>query len=544
MLPDIDGIEVCRRIRKTSDVPILMLTARDEDVDKIIGLEVGADDYLTKPFNPRELVARVKSILRRASPGAPRGRERSSSATATSLIDAGPARGARRRGGDPARAEGVRPALGAARPPRARPHARPAARARLGLHVRRRHAHRRRPRPAAPPQARRRVADRDRLGRRVQGRSGEGRGRLRQRRHRVPSLRFRLPALFLAGVALAGIVSTADRRPALPGPPPLAVARRAAAGGARADSSSTSAAGDQLDRRGSLGARTSPGRELEKATGTRLYYAGAPIFFRHGSGLRELAREQVGDEWQALIDGQKVITFEFTPPGEEQDLPRRRASRSSARGAELRRARSSPSKKTELTPGLVLAVRAAPRRARRRIARRRRARLVPVAPDRDTRCSRSRRRPTGSPRAGTTSTSPTCRGADEISHLAERFREMAARLAEAEEQRAELPDVRLARAADAADGDPRPCRGAPGRADRSTRMPRRSRSGVVADGGGAPRAPRRRRARPRQARRAPLHGAARGGRHGAPGRAGLRRLRRGGEAPRDRLPLRQRRRPR
>jgi DNA-binding response OmpR family regulator len=68
MLPDIDGIEVCRRIRKGSDVPILMLTARDEDVDKIIGLEVGADDYLTKPFNPRELVARVKSILRRSTP--------------------------------------------------------------------------------------------------------------------------------------------------------------------------------------------------------------------------------------------------------------------------------------------------------------------------------------------------------------------------------------------------------------------------------------------------------------------------------------------
>jgi DNA-binding response OmpR family regulator len=68
MLPDIDGIEVCRRLRRTSDVPILMLTARDEDVDKIIGLEVGADDYLTKPFNPRELVARVKSVLRRAAP--------------------------------------------------------------------------------------------------------------------------------------------------------------------------------------------------------------------------------------------------------------------------------------------------------------------------------------------------------------------------------------------------------------------------------------------------------------------------------------------
>ena len=67
-LPDMDGIEICRRIRKSSDVPIIMLTARDEDVDKIIGLEVGADDYLTKPFNPRELVARVKSILRRSSP--------------------------------------------------------------------------------------------------------------------------------------------------------------------------------------------------------------------------------------------------------------------------------------------------------------------------------------------------------------------------------------------------------------------------------------------------------------------------------------------
>src|SRR3954453_12247394 len=67
-LPDMDGLEICRRVRKSSDVPILMLTARDEDVEKIIGVEVGADDYLTKPFNPRELVARVKSVLRRAAP--------------------------------------------------------------------------------------------------------------------------------------------------------------------------------------------------------------------------------------------------------------------------------------------------------------------------------------------------------------------------------------------------------------------------------------------------------------------------------------------
>src|SRR5436309_974850 len=88
MLPDIDGIEVCRRIRQRSDVPVLMLTARDEDVDKIIGLEVGADDYLTKPFNPRELVARVKSILRRAAP-ARRERESAVITPGDLSIDAG-----------------------------------------------------------------------------------------------------------------------------------------------------------------------------------------------------------------------------------------------------------------------------------------------------------------------------------------------------------------------------------------------------------------------------------------------------------------------
>jgi DNA-binding response OmpR family regulator len=65
MLPDIDGWEVCREIRRTSDVPIIMLTAREGDEDKIVGLEIGADDYVTKPFTPRELIARVKAILRR-----------------------------------------------------------------------------------------------------------------------------------------------------------------------------------------------------------------------------------------------------------------------------------------------------------------------------------------------------------------------------------------------------------------------------------------------------------------------------------------------
>ena len=65
-MPEMDGLEVCRQIRKTSDTPILFLSARDEEIDRILGLEIGGDDYVTKPFSPRELVARVNAILRRA----------------------------------------------------------------------------------------------------------------------------------------------------------------------------------------------------------------------------------------------------------------------------------------------------------------------------------------------------------------------------------------------------------------------------------------------------------------------------------------------
>src|SRR6266480_7666816 len=68
MLPGLNGFEVLRRIRADSKVPVLMLTARGDDVDRIVGLEVGADDYLPKPFNPRELVARIRAVLRRAQP--------------------------------------------------------------------------------------------------------------------------------------------------------------------------------------------------------------------------------------------------------------------------------------------------------------------------------------------------------------------------------------------------------------------------------------------------------------------------------------------
>jgi two-component system OmpR family response regulator len=68
MLPGMDGLEVCRRLRARSKIPIIMLTARDGEVDRVLGLELGADDYVTKPFSPRELVARVKAVLRRAEP--------------------------------------------------------------------------------------------------------------------------------------------------------------------------------------------------------------------------------------------------------------------------------------------------------------------------------------------------------------------------------------------------------------------------------------------------------------------------------------------
>jgi two-component system alkaline phosphatase synthesis response regulator PhoP/two-component system response regulator ResD len=83
MLPKVDGWEVCKRVRANSNVPIIMVTARSDDIDKIVGLELGADDYLTKPFNPRELVARIRAILRRT------GRESADEPTNSGAITVG-----------------------------------------------------------------------------------------------------------------------------------------------------------------------------------------------------------------------------------------------------------------------------------------------------------------------------------------------------------------------------------------------------------------------------------------------------------------------
>ena len=84
MLPGTDGLELCRWIRARSELPVIMLTARGEEADRIVGLELGADDYVTKPFSPRELAARVRTVLRRTRP---RGRGASGSTSETSSLE-------------------------------------------------------------------------------------------------------------------------------------------------------------------------------------------------------------------------------------------------------------------------------------------------------------------------------------------------------------------------------------------------------------------------------------------------------------------------
>jgi len=88
-LPEIDGLEVTRRLRREGDIPIVMLTARDDELDKLLGLELGADDYLTKPFSPRELVARVRAVLRRSEASGVSGPSKADSGPGGGLIRAG-----------------------------------------------------------------------------------------------------------------------------------------------------------------------------------------------------------------------------------------------------------------------------------------------------------------------------------------------------------------------------------------------------------------------------------------------------------------------
>jgi DNA-binding response OmpR family regulator len=105
MLPDGSGLDVCRELRRNSRVPIIMVTARGDEADRIVGLELGADDYVTKPFSAREVAARMRAVLRRAEPAArmrPR-RARSRSATCASTLRGGPRRSTDGRSISPAR---------------------------------------------------------------------------------------------------------------------------------------------------------------------------------------------------------------------------------------------------------------------------------------------------------------------------------------------------------------------------------------------------------------------------------------------------------
>ena len=148
MLPEMSGTEVCRQLRQRSNVPIIMVTARDSEIDKVVGLEIGADDYVTKPYSPRELVARIRAVLRRQSTEAVE--------PAAPTLAAGPVRMDVERHvvtvdgvGGAAAAQGVRAAGAAAAQRRPGAHPRPADRPRLGCRLRRRHQDPRRAREAA-----------------------------------------------------------------------------------------------------------------------------------------------------------------------------------------------------------------------------------------------------------------------------------------------------------------------------------------------------------------------------------------------------------
>ncbi len=147
MLPGkTDGLALCRWIRSTSDLAVILLTARGEETDRIVGLELGADDYVTKPFSPRELATRVRTVLRRAQPAAPPPQRVE---VGSLVVDAG--RHEARKDGRllSLTAKRVRPALVPRLQPRARVLPRPADGPRLGLRGRARHRHRDRPRPPA-----------------------------------------------------------------------------------------------------------------------------------------------------------------------------------------------------------------------------------------------------------------------------------------------------------------------------------------------------------------------------------------------------------
>jgi two-component system OmpR family sensor kinase len=243
------------------------------------------------------------------------------------------------------------------------------------------------------------------------------------------SLRFRLPAIYLAGVALAGVVTSLIAVQLFQDhvrSQSLAELKREARGLSQLYAQQ---ALRSIDEGRSAPVFDRP--QLEQATGARLYYVGAPVFFRHGSGLRELSRPEVADEWQTLIDGKKVTTFEFTPPGDSKTFLA--VGQPLVLDGQNFGALVVARKKTDLTQGwfslfelLLVALGVGLFVAAglawylsRRIA----TPVLALSKAAD-----------GIAKGRYDVDIPDVRGTDEISHLSERFRDMAARLAEADQR--------------------------------------------------------------------------------------------------------------
>ena len=462
-LPGIDGFEVCREMRARSRVPILMLTARDEEPDRIVGLEVGADDYLTKPFSPRELVARMKAILRRSEPQ-----------PTQDLLELGDVSLNREThdvtiAGDAGRAdrEGVRPARVLPLEPRRGALARRPARPRLGRRLSRRHAHGRRPRRPAAPQARPARADPDAARQRLQG--GQ-----------------RLKTL---------------RRPALRGD-----ARRA-----RADAH----ADDRDRRRPHAGSRSTrprssalarPGRQRRAARRQSVSYINSNTRRRAASARSSSPRSTFAGY---VPDVNRSSNGDDDLPGQARTSTRTGRSRRAGCCCSGRRARSRP-------PGIRSSATCCSRRSPAPRSRRRSRSWSPARSS--GRCAGSPTRATRSPPARRRRRCPRT-GARELASLAQAFNEMAEQLAASRESernfllsvshelKTPLTAIRgyaegLAEGAFTPDEASRTIlrRGAPARAARA--RPARSRADEPARVLGRARAGRPRRGRPRGGRAA------------------------------------------
>ena len=537
MLPDIDGIEVCRRLRKTlrrADPDAHRARRGRRQDHRARGRRRRLHDEAVQPARARR-AGEVDPAPHRARAQA--SSRRRCSGTATSAIDAG-------RREVQVGEEEIQLApkefdllweLLDHRGPRA--DARPAARARLGLHVRRRHADGRRPRAPAPPQARRGVSDRHGVGGRLQGRRPA-------RGSRAPEPRRAVGSVPLPSLPAPGALPRRDRAVRARRDRVIAVqlfqdyAREQTLDELRREAAGLTLLYAEQATPGAARGRAAPFRRARGSSrrpATASSTSGIAFFPGQQFGLRPLDRER--GRRRGSSSGQARSRSSSRRRARTGRSSRSRT-RSGSAGDDRSARSSSRSRRRELSDALAHAGRAArdrvprrPRSSRPRLA------VVPLPADHAARARALARPRTRSPRAATTSSCRSVRAATRSPHLADRFRQMAQRLREAEELERNFLMSRLARAADAADRDPRPRRGAARGRGRGSRggaaLARRRRAETD-----AARAARRRRARPREARRASVHGAREEVDMAPAARPGLRGVRRRGPAARDRLPQR------